>query len=159
VEPLGANTIGQLPAFNRAVDVSYFIDVYNQGEGELSWTAKASAAWIKLSQTRGQGDARILVSIDWPQVPNGSTVPGSITITGAGSGRTINLTASNPEGVDWEALPDAVENNGVVTIAANNFNAREDSADGTGWRRVDQATATGDGMTIQPVTARSANLA
>src|SRR5690606_8257003 len=80
VEPLEANTIGELPAFNRAVDVSYFIDIYNQGKGELNWTANASAAWIKLSQTHGQGDARILVSIDWPQAPYGNTVSGSITI-------------------------------------------------------------------------------
>src|SRR5690606_23094914 len=106
---------------NRAVEASYFIDIYNQGEGGLDWTAEASAAWIKLSQTSAEGDARILVSIDWPRAPYGNAVPGAITIEGAGSERTINLAVFNPEGLDLTTLPDAVENNGVVTIAAINF--------------------------------------
>ena len=158
-EPLGTNTVSVMQTFNRATDNHYFIDVYNQGDGELSWTAKASEAWIRLSQTGATGDARILVSIDWTQAPYGNAVPGSITIAGAGSEQTINLTAFNPEGLDLAALPKSVENNGVVTIAAVNFDTRDDRADGTGWRKVDQATATGDGMTIQPVTAPSIELA
>src|SRR5690606_36299669 len=63
------------------------------------------------------------------------------------------------EGLDLAALPDAVENNGIVKIAAVDFDKRDDRADGAGWRRVDQATATGDGMTIHPVTAPSIDLA
>lgn len=159
VEPLAGNTAGKLPSFHRAADASYFIDIYNQGEGDLSWTAKASAPWIRLSQTGAQGDARILVSIDWAQAPLGNAVPGSVVIAGAGSEHTINLTAVNPENLALAALPAAVENNGVVTIAAVDFATRNDRADGTGWRQVDQATATGDGMTIQPVTAASVDLA
>lgn len=48
-----------------------------------------------------------------------------------------------------------MEDNGEVTIEAEDFNGRIDRGDGTGWRRVDQATASEDGMTIQPVTVSS----
>jgi hypothetical protein len=158
VKPLEANTAGELPTFIRPVDDSYFIDVYNQGEGELSWTADASAPWIELSQASTNGDSRIMVSINWQQMPYGSDVSGSITVAGAGSKRTVNLNVFNPEDLDLAALPDAVENNAVVSMAAVDFMTRDDIADGTGWRRVSQATATGDGMTVQPVTAPSVDL-
>src|SRR5690606_23169517 len=68
-EPVEENTVGELPAFNNPVDASYFIDVYNQGEGALNWTVRPSDAWIKLSQTSAASDARIWVSIDWAQEP------------------------------------------------------------------------------------------
>ena len=158
-EPIDENTVGDLPAFNQPADASYFIDVYNHGEGPLNWAARTSDPWIKLSQTSAESDARIWVSIDWAQAPYGSDHSGSITIEGAGSERTVKLSVFKPEGLDLAALPDAVENNGMVRIAAVDFDARDDLADGTGWRRVDQATATGDGMTIHPVTARSIDLA
>ncbi|MDI6402856.1 glycosyl hydrolase 115 family protein, partial [Balneolaceae bacterium ANBcel3] len=62
-EPIEENSAGELPTFNRPADASYFIDVFNQGEGALNWTAETSDAWIKLTQTRAEGDARIWVSI------------------------------------------------------------------------------------------------
>ena len=163
-EPIEQNTTGELPAFNQPANASYFnasyfIDVFNQGEGALTWTAGTSDAWINLSQTSAEGDARIWVSIDWDQAPYGSDITGAITIDGAGSQRTVKLSVFNPEDLDLAALPDAVENNGTVRIPAVGFETRVDLADGTGWRRVDQATATGDGMTIQPVTAPSIELA
>jgi hypothetical protein len=98
------------------------------------------------------------VSIDWRKAPYGKNVPGFITISGAGSEHKVNLKLFNPVGLDLSALPDAVENNGEVTIAATNFVERNDLANGTGWRRIDQATATGDGMTVLPVTVPSADL-
>ncbi len=151
-------TSEELPTFSRPVDASHFIDIYNRGEEALNWTAEPSAPWIRLSQSRGTSDSRIWVSIDWAEAPYGSNVSGSVTITGAGSEQTIGLNAFNPEGLDLAALPDVVEHNGVTTILAVDFEAREDGDDGTGWRRVSQATASGDGMTIQPVTAPSIGL-
>lgn len=82
-------------------------------------------------------------------------MPGTITITGAGAERVVNLRIFYPLDLDLETLPDAAENNGEVMIEAEDFVARIDRADGTGWRRIDAATASQDGMTILPVTVES----
>ncbi|MDO3387893.1 glycosyl hydrolase 115 family protein [Gilvimarinus sp. SDUM040013] len=156
-EPLNDNP-AELPTFSRPADASHFIDIFNRGDEALSWTAEPSEPWINLSQTRGVYDVRIWVSIDWAKAPYDNAVSGAITVTGAGSTRTINLNAYNPEGLELAALPDAVEHNGVTGLLAVDFKARKDLDNGTGWRRVSQATASGDGMTIQPVTAPTIDL-
>ncbi|ROQ18413.1 glycosyl hydrolase family 115 (putative glucuronidase) [Marinimicrobium koreense] len=154
-KPLDAGTAGTLPVFNRPADSRYLIDVFNQGAKEMSWRAQVSAPWIELERTSGTGDARILVGIDWSKAPYGRAVPGSISITGAGAKRTVELEVFNPEGLDLAALPNAVEDNGTVIIEAEDFEERHDLANGTGWRNVDEAAASGDAMTVKPVTAPS----
>ena len=146
---------GRLPTFNGSAARSSFIDVFNQGTTAMNWTAEASSPWIMLSQTSGSADCRIVVSIDWNSVPRGYAVPGSVTITGAGSERTVHLFVFYPLDLNLASLPDAVEDNGRVVIEAEDYTARSDSGDGTGWRRADQAAASNDGMAIQPVTADS----
>ncbi|WP_170941618.1 glycosyl hydrolase 115 family protein [Cellvibrio mixtus] len=159
VDPLSVNAVGVLPIFNRPANPNFFIDIFNQGAGDLKWTAKPSAPWILLSQASASGDARIVVSIDWQQAPYGDAVAGFITLAGADTERRVDLSVFNPEGLDVAALPNAVENNGEVKIAAVDYIAHHDLNNGTGWRRVNRATATSDGMTIQPVTAASIDLA
>lgn len=149
---LGTN-IGALPTFNAAANKSYFIDVFNTGTSALSWTAQSSVPWIMLTQTNGNADARIWVGIDWANAPRGYAVPGAITIQGAGVTNTLNVKAFYPLTLNLATLPPAVENNGVVTIEAENFTSRQDGTNGAGWRKLTRATASGDGMTILPVTA------
>jgi hypothetical protein len=153
--PLDAGTPGELPRFNRTAESISFIDVFNLGTNPMSWTAVASAPWITLSQTSGTSDARITVGIDWNQAPRGYAVPGTVTIQGSGDTRTVNLRAFYPLDLNLATLPAAVEDNGVVTIEAEDFTDQHDRADGAGWRRADEAAASQDGMTIQPVTAAS----
>ena len=153
--PLEAGTPGTLPVFSRPADPAYFIDVFNLGSDPMSWTAAAGTPWIVLSRTHGTADARILVRIDWDIAPRGYAVPGTVTIAGAGEQRTVNLRLFDPLDLDLQSLPDAVENNGAATIEAEDFTARVDRGDGTGWRRISRAAASGDGMTIQPVTVPS----
>ena len=153
--PLAASTPGLLPTFSRAADLSHFIDIFNTGSAAFSWTATASDPWVVLSQSAGTADARLQVSIDWGRAPRGHAIPASVTIQGAGSTRVVQLKVLNPLGLDVSGLPPAVENNGLVVIEAENYSARQDGAGNVGWRRVPQATASGDGMTIQPVTVAS----
>lgn len=149
---LGTN-IGVLPAFNPVANESHFIDVFNTGSSAMSWTAQSSVPWIKLTQTNGNADARIWVSIDWTNAPRGYAVPGAITILGAGATNVVNVKAFYPLSLDVATLPPAVENNGWVSIEAENFTSRQDSTNGAGWRKLARVCASGDGMTIQPVTA------
>lgn len=152
---LVADTPRSLPAFSRASKRSYFIDVFNTGSAAFTWTATPSEPWIRLSQSRGTADARIQVRIDWAVAPRGHAIPASIVIQGADSSRTVHLKIFNPLDLDVATIPSAVENNGLIVIEAENFVAHHDSAGGTGWRRVPQATVSGDGVAIQPVTAAS----
>jgi hypothetical protein len=150
--PLGTNA-GVLPAFNRAANEPQFIDVFNTGTGAMSWTAQSSVPWITLTQTNGNADARIWVGIDWANAPRGYAVPGTITIRGAGATNTVIVRAFYPLSLNLATLPAAVENNGVVTIEAENFTSRQDGTNGVGWRKLVRAVASCDGMTILPVTA------
>ena len=153
--PLEPNAPGELPIYNRHADTSHFIDVFNQGGSTLEWTASASDPWIELSKSSGSGDARIIVSIDWEEAPRGHAVPGHVIIAGASSESKINLRTFHPHDLDISTLPSAVEDRGKVIIEAEHYSSRNDSADGRGWRLQDQAAASDDGMTIQPVTASS----
>jgi hypothetical protein len=155
--PVVANVPGRLPAFNRAVRSRHFIDVYDTGAAPLEWEARASAPWVLLSRHMERSDARIEVSIDWRHAPTDPSVPASIEIQGAGAKRLVQLQLFNPSGLVTAPLLGAVEDNGGIVLRAENFAARHDSAAGVGWRRLSRATAGGDGMTIQPVTAASVN--
>ena len=154
--PLVNTTPGMLPVFNPAADSQYFIDVFNTGSSSSAWTAYSDNSWVILSEESGQGDARILVSIDWNNAPKGCNVPATITIESDGSQQLINLNLFNPQDLDLNSLPDAVENHGRVVIEAENYSEQAD-ANGVGWRHVNRATASKDGMTIHPITAQSHN--
>jgi hypothetical protein len=154
---LGEGAPGLLPTFNPVANKNYFIDVFNTGTGGMSWTAQSAVPWVTLSQTTGSADARILIGIDWAKAPRGYAVPGAVTIQGAGSTRTVNVKAFYPLSLNLAALPAAVENNGVVTIEAEDFTSRQDAPNGTGWRKIEHAAASRDGMTILPATAASAD--
>ncbi|MDQ8192595.1 glycosyl hydrolase 115 family protein [Roseibacillus persicicus] len=156
-EPLEAGMPGELPMFNRPSDSSYFIDVFNQKSGTMNWTATTSVPWINLSRSQGSEDARIWVRIDWKKAPRGHAVPGQITISGLGGQYEVSVRAFYPLDLNLTELPEHVENNSLVEIEAEDFAERDDSSDGVGWRLVDQATASEDGMTIQPVTVDSLN--
>ena len=153
--PVPEGTAGVLPAFNPVADAEYFIDVFNTGSAALAWTAQASHPWISLSQSNGEGDARIMVGVDWEKVPRGHAIPGTITIQGAGSSRTVKVASFYPLSLNPATLPAAVENNGSLVIEAEDFTSFSDRADGAGWRRVDGAAASGDGMSVQPLTIPS----
>ncbi|MGC3958512.1 MAG: glycosyl hydrolase 115 family protein [Verrucomicrobiota bacterium] len=152
-----SNSVGLLPTFNPVANKSCFIDVFNTGTSAMSWTAQSSAPWIALTQTNGNTDARIWIGIDWANAPRGYAVPGTVTIRGAGVTNTVNVKAFYPLTLNLAALPPAVENNGVVTIEAENFTTRQDSTNGVGWRELNRACVSGDGMTILPVTAAAIN--
>lgn len=153
--PADEHSNNVLPAFNRATDRRRFIDVFNTGSSPLAWTATTNKPWVLLSHSKGEGDARLEVAIDWANAPHGEDLSASIAIAGAGATRAVGLEAHNPDGLNLDTLPEAFLDYGQLHIEAEAFAARQDSASGTGWRQVSKATASGDGMALQPVTAPS----
>ena len=154
-EPLGTGSMGTLPSFEPMNKRARFIDVFNTGSELLKWTATEHEPWIVLSQTSGEGDARLLVNVDWTSVPRGNSVGGRVTVQGAGATRVINVTACYPASYDPGKFTGAVEDNGSITIEAKDFNTSHPGKDGAAWRKVERAAASHDGVTIFPTTAAS----
>ncbi|MDQ8187665.1 glycosyl hydrolase 115 family protein, partial [Pelagicoccus sp. SDUM812002] len=152
---LDTSSPGTLPTFRRASNRSRFIDIFNTGTAPFNWTVTVSEPWIRLSQNSGSTDVRLTVSIDWNTVPKKLIQKATITIEAAGATRTIQVAAAPQPEIELADLPGALLDYGQLHIEAESYAERRDSADATGWRRVSQSNASGDGMQLQPVTAPS----
>ena len=122
----GPRAIQVLPTFSKYLPTrTYYIDVYNQGQGTLNWEAKASKEWIQLSQTKGSTplQQRLTVSVDWNKVPQGEEEAGLITLRdNNGTEQTVMVSAFNPATPSIEELKGLyVEDNGVISIPAAGF--------------------------------------
>jgi glycosyl hydrolase family 115 (putative glucuronidase)/glycosyl hydrolase family 115 len=145
-----------LPGFDVFNQPQRFIDVFNRGKAPFEFTATASAAWIRLSATKGtvEKEQRLWVSVDWSKAPHGTAV-GSVTITGAGTPVTVKVRAANPETPAKSALKGFVEADGYVSIEAEHFTRKTDSGP-VRWEEIEDYGRTLSAMTVFPVTAASA---
>ena len=80
-----------LPSFDVFNQQTQFVDVFNQGAEPFDFTASANQPWIHLNQVRGTvvDESRLLVSIDWNQVPEGDS-EGVVAIAQTG-GATVQV--------------------------------------------------------------------
>jgi hypothetical protein len=152
-----------LPALDVYTRGARFIDIFNTGRATATWSARANADWVKLSQTRGElyqnvravrQDARVLVSVDWGRAPKGERVEGLVEIEGAGARRTVRVPVFNPASPRPETLDGFVESNGVVSIEAEHFTAKTDRA-GAAWQVIPGLGRTGDSVAVFPENAPS----
>lgn len=122
-----------LPVFNRYLpEREYYIDVYNKGIKPLQWKVTASEPWIRLSASQGTTaeQQRIMVSLDWEHVPQTDLSTGLITIEGAGSSETIEVSAFNPTSPSDEEMKGLfVEDNGIISIPAECFVRKTENDD------------------------------
>ncbi|AUW59764.1 hypothetical protein C1T17_18470 [Sphingobium sp. SCG-1] len=121
-----------LAVFERATDGRRFIDAFNTGTGPIDIQARGSAPWIKIEpEIMPGGDRRLWVSIDWRKLRKGETVTGTVTVSGAGSSRSIAIEARNipvPAGT-------LVEDNRIVVFRADRYVLLQSSR-GLGWKVV-----------------------
>lgn len=138
----------ELPTFNKATNRQFFVDVFLTANRSVSWEAKTSAEWIKLSKNRGALDEefenkqeRIWVSIDWDKVDK-ERANGKINFIGS-DGKEISVTvytnAFIPENIKGTNL--FYEENGYVSIYASSFSRKNDGdyqlevVDGLGYSK------------------------
>lgn len=127
----GAN-FHSLPAFTTYSRKSHWIDVYNQGAGELDWTAEPSNDWIRVSPNSGKSvtEDRIKVSIDWNKVPTGEKVAGSIVFSSGNQQDRVLISVFNPTSPTRSEMQGLyVEENGYVSIPAIGFHRKFESDD------------------------------
>ncbi len=145
-----------LPTFDIYNRQTRFIDVFNEGDQPFAFAARADRPWIAMTPDHGTiaKDQRLLVRIDWSQVPAGET-PGTIFISQrSGATVAVHLLASNPAAPSRNDLQGFVESNRYVSIEAADFTNRT-SQGAAHWSDLPDFGETLSGMTIFPVTAPS----
>ena len=127
----GVSSYHLLPAFNNYLRCAYFIDVFNKGRGQLSWTAETDNEWILLSRTSGKtaDEDRIMVSVDWNNVPVGDKIAGIVTIKdGSGVQENVLVSVFNPSSPTREDLNGIyVQHNGYVSIDAAGYHRKREN--------------------------------
>jgi len=138
----------QFDAFNQP---RRHIDLFNRGQKTVEFTATASAPWIVLSETGGavEKDERLWVSVDWTKAPPG-TADGLVTI----GGTTVKIESFNPREVTRDNLRGFVEADGYVSIEAEHYTKKTNTA-AARWERIADYGRTLSAMTILPCTAAS----
>lgn len=127
----GVSSYHLLPAFNGYFRCAYFIDIFNKGKGQLSWTAETDKEWILLSRTSGRtaDEDRIMVSVDWNSVPVGDKIAGTVTIKdGSGVQENVLVSVFNPSSPTREDLNGIyVQHNGYVSIDAAGYHRKREN--------------------------------
>ena len=150
----GASGEPALPEFDAFNQPSRFIDVFNRGQAPFEFSAVASAPWIVLSAARGtvEKEQRLWVSVDWSTAPRGSS-DGSVKIARPGASEvTVKVRAFNPAEPSRSSLDGFVEANGYVSIEAEHFTNKIDTA-AVRWEKIADYGRTLSSMTVFPVTA------
>ncbi len=125
----GINNYHFLPCFNPYYEKSYFIDVYNKGNKTFTWEATADQKWIKLSKTKGTVDdeERILVSVDFDEMPTGDDLKGEIKILANGKIEKVLISAFNPERPRKQDIKGLfVENNGYIVVTPDKYHRKNE---------------------------------
>jgi hypothetical protein len=136
----------RLPKFDALNQQRQFIDVFNRGRVGFDFTATANAPWIVLSENRGrvEKDKRLWVTIDWTRAPQG-TASGEVSIAGTGDEVVVKLDAFTPAGVTRATVEGFAEGQGLVSIEAEHYTKKNDSA-ARRWIRIEDFGHTLSGM-------------
>ncbi len=128
----GGLNFHSLPAFSTYSRKEHWIDIYNQGTGEIVWNAQSSADWIVLSQEAGKTslENRIVVSIDWTKAPVGERIRGDIEIVSGDQKECVLVSVFNPVSpIRDEVQGLYVEENGYISIPVVDFHRKFESKD------------------------------
>lgn len=128
----GGMSFHYLPAFNTYSRKSHWVDVYNQGTGELNWTAKTSHDWILVSQNSGKTalEDRIQISVDWERVPQGEKVSGYVEFNSGDQKDRVLISVFNPVSPSRDEVQGLyVEENGYISIPATGFHRKFENND------------------------------
>jgi hypothetical protein len=141
-----------LPEFNSVNKGSKYIDVFNQGDGEISYTISASKPWVKISETKGKitTENRIWISIDWTKLSPGNHVATLLVKSPDQPQIAIKLKARYYN----DKIRGFIPNEGVISIEANHFNFKNNSPVAT-WKVLPDYGRTLAGISPFPVTAKT----
>jgi hypothetical protein len=129
---LSNNKEWQLPEFDKLNKQQYFIDLFLTDNKTIIWTASTSAAWIKLSTTKGtlsdvvgKKQVRVYVTLDWSKVQGNETLNGQIRFEAGGKQIAVTIIGINRSLNNFKGF---VENNGYVSIHPAHYNREKKQA-------------------------------
>jgi hypothetical protein len=119
-----------LPVFNRLRDASHYFELYNTGQQQIQWSAKASAPWIVLSKAAGslKGQDSVYARVDWSKIPKTDRPQSEIEIKTETGTQKILVSAFDATLSRDSVKGISVEDNGVVSIPGWNFQRKQETA-------------------------------
>jgi hypothetical protein len=152
----GASGEPSLPEFEAFNQQRFYIDIFNRGKSQFSFSATATAPWILVSDPKGTIDQenRVWVSVDWRKVAQG-TSSGLVKIA-SNSGNTVDIrvAAFQPALIQKEGWEGFVEGGGYVSMEAVHY-WQKVAGRAAQWELIDDLGRTLSAMTLFPVTAES----
>jgi hypothetical protein len=148
-----------LPALDVYGKGVRYIELFNRGRGELSFTAAASAPWLRVTPDHGEitADLRLAVDADWANVPLG-THRATVSIRGpAGRPVVVTVPVVNPAVPRPTDLDGFVETDGCVSIEAEHYTRAVAKGD-IRWQSLVDYGRTLSAVTPFPVTAERQTL-
>jgi hypothetical protein len=151
----GASTDAVLPTFDKFNRPVRYIDIFNQGKQPFQFSVTSTSPWISVDASSGnvEKERRIRVTVDWKNVPAGST-NGLITISSGTNSISIKVNVFKPEVPSRDSFSGFVEADGFVSIEASHYTNKRDISSAS-WKQIDGLGNTLAGMTVLPVTATS----
>jgi hypothetical protein len=140
-----------LPGFYSYQKESHYLDVFNRGMKDFTFTASSSVPWIQLSNQSGrvEKEARIEVSIDWNLAPKGKTENSIRIRDDRGKEILVAVEIDNSSITDFSGF---VETDHFISIEAEHFTKAVDSKE-IKWQVIPGYGRTLSGVTTLPVTS------
>ncbi|HOA41627.1 MAG TPA: glycosyl hydrolase 115 family protein [Halanaerobiales bacterium] len=149
---------GSLPVFSKYTGDEYYLEIFNKKADSFAYTIEVEEAWIKVSKAAGrvEKEERIMVSIDWDQVPLGEDIEGKLIISGTGKDYEVRIQVFNPASPDFAELEEMtfVESKGYISIEAEHY-SRKVAVEGISWERLADYGRTLSSMLALPVGDKS----
>jgi len=123
----GSGTEAMLPEFDSFNRQSSYIDVFNRGKTEFSYSTRSDKPWIKISSAKGEVEkqCRIWIYVDWNRIHVESD-SGTVEVTGAGRDVKVKVVVFNSRNSLHNRLQGFVEGDGFVSIEAEHYSKRID---------------------------------
>ena len=140
----------RLPEFDAFKQQSHYLELFNQGDTPFKYRIKAKDKWVRLSSAKGsvEQQERILVSIDWSQVPFG-THSTQIEVKAGKRRMPVALSVWHPSPAESADIKGFVESDGCIAMEASGFTASR-TVEGINWQLVPDLGRTRDGLVAQP---------
>lgn len=140
-----------LPEFDPFHNQEFYIEVFNKGKKAVKYNVEQSA-WLKVRKEKiaKENQDRLWLSVDWKKAPRGKAT-GEIFLSGS-DGTTVTVKANivNPTKAEQKQVKGYVENNGYISIEAENFSRKQEGTAAV-WKKIPGLGRTLSGMHPVPV--------
>ncbi|WP_321321707.1 glycosyl hydrolase 115 family protein [Labilibaculum sp.] len=143
------DSTANLSNFDNINQQEFYFELFNTGKRAIDYKIEAPE-WLKISETENnlKEEDRHFVSVNWDQLPVGNSA-GTIFVSGNGQVIELGVIADKID-LNKKKLQGFIENNGVVSIEAVDFNSSSTSQ-GFDWEVINGLGNTKGGVTSLPV--------